>query len=174
VNDCILKILSDSRQKRMTQNFTIRQARPEDDAARATLLAPTYGADAAGLAAEAADIRRRFWDFGDLAPGIVRLVAEDANGAILGALEATVRLYANGCESVGVMFLEGIAVAPSCRETGIAAALLAQLEDIAREAGITEIASDSRIDDAVGADFHLANGFSKAERVTCFVRKIDG
>jgi hypothetical protein len=51
VNDCILKILSDSRQKRMTQNFTIRQARPEDDAARATLLAPTYGADAAGLAA---------------------------------------------------------------------------------------------------------------------------
>ena len=112
--------------------------------------------------------------FGDLAPGIVRLVADDANGAILGALEATVRLYANGCESVGVMFLEGIAVAPSCRETGIAAALLAQLEDIAREAGITEIASDSRIDDAVGADFHLANGFSEAERVTCFVRKING
>ena len=158
----------------MTQNLTIRQARPEDDAARATLLAPTYGADAAGLAAEAADIRRRFRDFGDLAPGIVQLVAEDANGAILGALEATVRLYANGCESVGVMFLEGIAVAPSCRETGIAAALLAQLEDIAREAGITEIASDSRIDDAVGADFHLANGFSEGERVTCFVRKIDG
>ena len=158
----------------MTQNFTIRQARPEDDAARATLLAPTYGADAAGLAAEAADIRRRFRDFGDLAPGIVRLVAEDANGAILGALEATVRLYANGCESVGVMFLEGIAIAPACCETGIAAALLVQLEDIAREAGITEIASDSRIDDAVGADSHLANGFSEGERVTCFVRKIDG
>ena len=158
----------------MTQNFTIRQAGPEDDAARAALLAPTYGANAAGLAAEAADIRRRFRDFGDLAPGIVRLVAEDANGAILGALEATVRLYANGCESVGVMFLEGIAVAPSCHETGIAAALLARLEDNAREAGITEIASDSRIDDAVGADFHLANGFAETERVACFVRKIDG
>ena len=158
----------------MTQNFTIRQARPEVDAARGALLAQSYGADAARLAAEAADIRRRFRDCGDLAPRIVRLVAGDANGAILGALEATVRLYANGCESVGVMFLEGIAVAPSCRETGIAAALLAQLEDIAREAGITEIASDSRIDDAVGADIHLANGFSEGERVTCFVRKIDG
>ena len=141
---------------------------------RGVLLAPTYEADAAGLSAEAADIRRRFRDFGDLAPGIVRLVAEDANGAILGALEATVRLYANGCESVGVMFLEGIAVAPSCRETGIAAALLAQLEDIAREAGMTEIASDSRIDDAAGADFHTANGFTEAERVACFVRKIEG
>ena len=80
----------------MTQNCTIGQARPEDEAARGALLAPTYGADAAELTAEAADIRRRFRDFGDLAPGIVRLVAEDANGAILGALEATVRLYANG------------------------------------------------------------------------------
>ena len=59
---------------------------------RDVLLAPTYEADAARLPAEAADIRRRFRDFGDLAPGIVRLVAEDANGAILGALEATVRL----------------------------------------------------------------------------------
>ena len=158
----------------MTQNFTIRQARPEDDAARGALLAPTYEADAAGLAGGAADIRRRFRDFGDLAPGIVRLVAEDANGAIFGAPEATVRLYANGCESVGVMFLEGIAVAPASRETGIAAALLVQLEDITREAGITDIASDSQIGDAVGADFHLANGFAEAERVNCFVRKIGG
>ena len=70
------------------------------------------------------------------------------------------------------MFLEGIAVAPACRETRVAAALLSRLEDIAREAGITEIASDSRIDDAVGADFHLVNGFAEAEGVTCFVRKI--
>ena len=101
-------------------------------------------------------------------------MAEDANGAILGALETTVGLYANDCESVRVIFLEGIAISPACRETGIAAALLVRLEDIAKESGITEIASDSRIDDAVGADFHLANGFSEAERVTCFVRKIDG
>ena len=72
----------------MTQNFTIKQARPEDDAVRGALLAPTYKVDAAGLAAEAADIRRRFRVLGDLAPGIVRLVAEDANGAILGALDA--------------------------------------------------------------------------------------
>ncbi len=60
----------------MNQNFRIRQARPKDDMARGARLAPTYEADAAGLAAEAADIRRRFRDFGDLAPGIVRLVAQ--------------------------------------------------------------------------------------------------
>ena len=69
----------------MTQNFTIRQARLEDDTARGALLAPTY-------VAEAADIGHHFRDFGDLAPGIVRLLAEDANGAILGAVEEMVRL----------------------------------------------------------------------------------
>ena len=156
----------------MTQNFTIRKAGPGDDAQHAALLAPTYGTDAAGLAAEAAEIRRRFQTFGDLAPGIVRLVAEGTDGAILGALEATVKLYANGCESVGVMFLEGIAVAPEHHETGIAAALIARLEDIAVEAGIAEIASDARIDDMTGTAFHTAHGFAEAERVACFVRKV--
>ena len=72
------------------------------------------------------------------------------------------------------MFLEGIGVAPACRETGIAAALLARPEDFARKASIAEITSDSKIDDAVGTDFHLANGFTEAERITCFVRKIEG
>ena len=158
----------------MTQNFTIRQARPGDDAAHAALRAPSYRADLAGLAAKAADIRLHFWDFGDLAPRILRLVAKDANGAILSELEASVRLYANGCESVSVMFLEGIALAPAWRETGIATALLARLENIAREAGIAKISSNSQIDDVVGADFHLANGFAEAERGACFVRKIDG
>ena len=132
MNDCILKTLSDSRQKRRSQNFTIRQASSGDDAAQVALLALSYGADAGGLAAEAADIRRRFRAIGDFAPGINRLVAKDANGAILVALEATVRLYANGCESVGVMFLEGIAVSPACHKTGVATALLARLADTAR------------------------------------------
>ena len=72
------------------------------------------------------------------------------------------------------MFIKGIAVAPACRETGVAVALLARLEDIARRAGIAEIASDSRLNNALGANFHLANGFVEAERVTCVVRKIDG
>ena len=83
------------------------------------------------------------------------------------------RLYANGCESVGVICFIGIAVAPACCETGTAAALLARLKDIATQAGIAEIAFDLRIDDAVGADFHPANGFAEAERVACIVEKIE-
>ena len=71
------------------------------------------------------------------------------------------------------MFLEGIAVAPAYRKAAIGAALVTRLEDIAREAGITEIASDSQIDDAAGADFYPANGFTEAKQVACFVRKIE-
>ena len=38
----------------MTSPFTIRQARPEDDPAQATHLAPTYDAGAPSVAAETA------------------------------------------------------------------------------------------------------------------------
>ena len=72
------------------------------------------------------------------------------------------------------MCLEGIAVASVCRETNISAALPARLEYIGRETGIAGTASNSRIFDVVGADFHLANGFTEANCVACFIRKIDG
>lgn len=156
----------------MTSPFTIRQAKPEDDAARAALLAPTYDADAPSLAAEMAVIRDSFHDFGDLAPGLVCLVAVTQTGQIVGAAEATVRLYANGCEDVRVLFLEGIAVAETHQQAGVAAALLAQIEDMARQAGITELASDAQLDDAAGMAFHRAFGFAEVERVACFVRRI--
>lgn len=156
----------------MTSPFTIRPATPQDDAARAALLAPTYGTDAAGLCTEMVALRTGFDDFGDLSPGLVSLVAQADDGSIIGAAEATVRLYANGCDSVRVMFLEGIAVDQSRRQDGIAAALLARLEEIARHAGITELASDARCDDAAGLAFHHAAGFAEAERVACFVKHI--
>lgn len=156
----------------MTSPFTIRPAKPEDDAARARLLAPTYDADARSLAAEMAIIRDRFRDFGDLAPGLVCLVAVTQTGRIVGAAEATVRLYANGCEDVRVLFLEGIAVAETHRQAGVAAALLAQMEHMARKARLTELASDARLDDAAGMAFHRALGFAEVERVACFVRRI--
>ena len=158
----------------MDRPFTIRSATAADDAARSVLLAPTYGADATALRTEMADIRSRFGDFGDLSPGLVSLVAEDGGGVVIGAAEATIRLYANGAECVKVMFLEGIAVETAHHDNGIATALIARLEDIARQAGIAEMASDARLDDAAALAFHHANGFAETEQVACFVRKISG
>jgi len=155
----------------MNHSITIRRAGPEDDAAKAALLAPAYGTDAATLIREAAEIRSRWRDFGDLAPGLVAWVAVDDDNRIIGAAEATLRLFANGCESLRVLFLEGIAVDPAHRENGAATALMAAIEDWARCEGISEIASDALLTDAGGQAFHRALGFAETERVIGF-RKV--
>ena len=155
----------------MNHSITIRRAGPEDDAAKAALLAPAYGTDAATLTREAAEIRSRWRDFGDLAPGLIAWVAVDENARVVGAAEATIRLFANGCESLRVLFLEGIAVDPARRGSGTAAALMAVIEDWARREGISEIASDALLTDAEGQAFHRALGFAETERVIGF-RKV--
>lgn len=155
----------------MNHSTTIRRATAQDDAAKAALLAPTYGTDAATLVREAAEIRLKWRDFGDLAPGVIAWVAVDADGRVIGAAEATLRLFANGCESLRVLFLEGIAVDPAHRDTGTAAAIMATIETWAMSEGISEIASDALLTDADGQAFHRALGFAETERVIGF-RKV--
>ena len=156
----------------MTASFTVRMARPADDTARAALLAPTYDCAPETLIAEAAEIRTRFRAFGDLAPGLVAWVAESDDAAIIGTAEATVRLYANGCETLRVLFLEGIAVAADRRGDGVAAALIAAVEAWARQQGIAEIAADISADDMAARRWHGRLGFTETETVVCLRRRV--
>ena len=156
----------------MTQRFTIRMAGPSDDAARAALLAPTYGCAPETLTAEAAEIRHRFRSFGDLGPGPVAWVAENETAAVIGTAEATIRLHANGCETLRVLFLEGIAVAEDSRGKGVASALLTAVEGWARQQGIAEIASDISADDRAARQWHRRLGFAETETVVCLRRPV--
>ena len=156
----------------MKQPIKIRRAGPEDDAPKAALLAATYGTEAAILEREAAQIRSQWRAFGDLDPGLIAWVAVDENDRVVGAAEATIRLFANGCESVRLLFLEGIAVDPAHRDSGTAAAIMAVIEDWARDAGISEIASDALLTDAEAQAFHRALGFAETERVIGFRKAV--
>ena len=156
----------------MQTDFTIRMALPTDDADRAALLAPTYRCAPETLIAEAAEIRRRFRSFGDLAPGLVAWVAADRDGAVIAAAEATVRLHANGCETLRILFLEGLAIAAAHRGRGVGAALLGTAESWARQQGISEIASDIQADDAAARHWHRRMGFEETETVICLRRRI--
>ena len=98
-------------------------------------------------------------------------MAVDENTRVVGAAEATIRLFANGCESLRVLFLEGIAVDLAHRGSGTATALMAAIEDWARRKGISEIASDALLTDSAGQAFHRALGFAETERVIGF-RKV--
>ena len=156
----------------MKEPFTIRIAEPADDAARAALLAPTYGSDAATLVTEAAEIRMRYREFGDLAPGLIGWVAEDRTGHILGTIEASIRLFANGCASIGILFIEGIAVDDTARQNGIGTALVETAAQWAKTQGISELASDALLDDNAAQDWHLALGFEVTEKTVCFRRPV--
>ena len=80
--------------------------------------------------------------------------------------------YVEGTDSSPVGYLEGVYVAEPYRNQRIASALLAACEDWAREMGCTEFASDCELKNTDSLRFHLAAGFTEANRIICFVKEL--
>jgi len=80
--------------------------------------------------------------------------------------------YVEGTETSPVGYLEGIFVAEGYRSQGCAAKLLAACEQWAREQGCTEFASDCELDNTKSLAFHLHCGFTEANRIICFTKKL--
>lgn len=154
--------------------IVIRPAR-ESDADAWTALRRALWPDGE-IAALAADTRRYF-EHDERRPGVMPeqvFVAEDAAaGRLVGFAELSRRLYAEGCETSPVGFLEGWYVAPECRRTGVGRRLVAAGEAWARELGCTEFASDALADNAVSAEAHRALGFDEVEVIRCFRKDLD-
>lgn len=99
-------------------------------------------------------------------------VVERSDGKLGGFLEAGTRKYAEGCESSPVGFIEGWYVDEDFREQGIGKALVAVAEDWARSQGLTEMASDTWLDNEVSIQAHLKMGYKETERLVHFVKKL--
>ena len=80
--------------------------------------------------------------------------------------------YVEGTETSPVGYLEGIYVLPEHRSQGRARELLARCEQWAREQGCTEFASDCELDNDGSLAFHLKMGFTEANRIICFTKKL--
>jgi aminoglycoside 6'-N-acetyltransferase I len=88
---------------------------------------------------------------------------------VTGFAEAAIRRdYVNGCETSPVAFVEGIHVVPEHRRQGVAGALIAAVEQWARDQGLRELASDALIENSQSHAMHRALGFSETERVVYF------
>jgi aminoglycoside 6'-N-acetyltransferase I len=102
----------------------------------------------------------------------VRLALTSA-GAAVGFVEASKRSdYVNGTASSPVAFLEGLYVAPAARRRGVARALVEAVVAWALGQGLTELASDSLIDNVAAHEAHRRLGFQETERVVCFLRSL--
>lgn len=80
--------------------------------------------------------------------------------------------YVEGTSSSPVGYLEGIFVMPQYRNCGYAKQLLSKCEEWARGKGCCEFASDCELDNNVSLDFHLKLGFTEANRIICFTKKL--
>jgi aminoglycoside 6'-N-acetyltransferase I len=101
----------------------------------------------------------------------VALLAWHGDVAV-GFAEATVRAFANGCESAPVPFLEGLWVAPKWRRQGAGRALVAGIAAWARRKGFRELGSDAYITARASHRAHRAYGFVETERVVYFRKKL--
>ena len=80
--------------------------------------------------------------------------------------------YVEGTESSPVGYLEGIFVRPEHRKKGYARELLTQCQLWAKEKGCGEFASDCELSNTESLKFHMAVGFSEANRIICFTKKL--
>lgn len=97
------------------------------------------------------------------------LVAEDANGLLLGFLEVGMRSHADGCDSARpVGYVEGWFVHESHRNLGVGRELMLAAEEWARARGCSEMASDALIDNDQSHRAHQAMGFQIVDRCVLF------
>lgn len=96
-----------------------------------------------------------------------------ADGRAVGFAEASIRPYANGCESQPVPFLEGVYVEPAQRQRGIGGHLVAAIVAWARGQGYSELGSDVDIANLISQAAHRSWGFEERETVVYYRRRLD-
>ena len=98
----------------------------------------------------------------------VAVASEPPTTTLIGFAEVSRRLYAEGCETSPVGFLEGWYVAPAYRRQGVGRALVLAAEAWARNNGCREFASDALAENTESAAAHQALGFEEVEVIRCF------
>mgnify|MGYP003441104907 CR=1 FL=1 len=80
--------------------------------------------------------------------------------------------YVEGTDSSPVGYLEGIFIKEYYRKQGFAKELLKACEKWAKEKGCSEFASDCELTNNTSLNFHLNMGFTEANRIICFTKKL--
>ena len=99
-------------------------------------------------------------------------LAWDADTAVGFAQCQLRRDYVEGTETSPVGYLEGIFVRPGYRRQGLARQLLSACENWAKEMGCREFASDCELTNTQSQTFHRKAGFTEANRIVCFTKKL--
>ncbi|KZE37436.1 aminoglycoside adenylyltransferase [Bhargavaea cecembensis] len=80
--------------------------------------------------------------------------------------------YVEGTSTSPVGYLEGLYVKETYRQDGLARELVRRAEQWAQDQGCMEFASDCELNNDVSLQVHLALGFTEANRIICFTKRI--
>jgi aminoglycoside 6'-N-acetyltransferase I len=91
----------------------------------------------------------------------------------VGFIHLTIRNdYVEGTNQAPTAYVEALYVRSEARKLGVASLLLHKGEEWAKAKGLTQLASDTEIDNLTSIGFHLKVGFKEVNRVVCFVKDL--
>ncbi|MGD9605678.1 MAG: aminoglycoside 6'-N-acetyltransferase [Bacilli bacterium] len=103
---------------------------------------------------------------------MVYFVAEN-HKKLVGFAQCQIRNdYVEGTDSNKVGYLEGIFIIPEFRKQNYGTSLVNACEKWAKDKSCSEFASDCELDNHDSFHFHLKCGFSEANRIICFTKKL--
>ena len=101
-------------------------------------------------------------------------VAAKADGTLVAFIEAGLRTYGEGCETSPVGYIEAWYVDPHMRGQKLGKEMVRTAEQWAREKGMTEMASDTWLENEISIAAHLKMGYAEVERLVHFVKPLKG
>ena len=105
-------------------------------------------------------------------PDYVIFVASEADGKLVGFIEAGLREYGEGCETSPVGYIEAWYVDERLRGQKLGRELVHTAEQWAREKGMVEMASDTWLENEASIAAHLRLGYQEVERLVHFVKRL--
>lgn len=99
-------------------------------------------------------------------------VIDRGDGRLGGYVEVGTRLYAEGCDTSPVAYVEAWYVDEDLRRKGYGGRLFAAVEEWARAHGHAELASGSLLDNHTSIAAHKALGFEEIERQVHFAKRV--
>jgi aminoglycoside 6'-N-acetyltransferase I len=102
----------------------------------------------------------------------VVLFAAEPGAKPVGFIEASIRDWAEGCQTEPIGYIEGWFVLAEHRRRGIGRLLVEAAEAWALSKGCSEMGSDAEIWNDVSHRAHQALGYSEATRLVCFSKRL--
>jgi aminoglycoside 6'-N-acetyltransferase I len=99
-------------------------------------------------------------------------VASSADGKLVAFIEAGLRSHVEGCETSPVGYIEAWYVDEHVRGQKLGREMVRTAEHWAREKGMSEMASDTWLENEVSIQAHLKMGYWEAERLVHFVKRL--